>query len=138
MIQCHWDNYNTFEHYGSGGFNMLGWDALKTGDIPLFNFTEFDSNQMQGELLNSMLAKLYALAADVPITIDAMRYRLANETAARFSDLDDVILRLAREREVDILNPDGKIRSRNLKRLDRTDRIAIPNMRLFPGISRLQ
>ena len=138
MVQCHWDNYNTFEHYGSGGFNMLGWDALRTGDIPLFNFTEFDSKQMQGELLNSMLAKLYALAADVPITIDAMRYRLANETAARFSDLDDVILRLAREREVDILNPDGKIRSRNLKRLDRTDRIAIPDQLFLSGFSRRQ
>ena len=135
MIQCHWDNYNTFEHYGSGGFDMLGWDALRTGDVSLFEFTEFDSEQMRGELLNSMPAKLHTLAAEYPITVDAMRHMLANDTAARFSDLNDVILQLNREREVEILNPDGKRRSRNLKRLSQTDRIAIPAQVFLPGFS---
>ena len=138
MIQCHWSSSNTFEHYGSGGFDMLGWDALKSGQLPLFNFTEFDSIRMREELLDSMPAKLFTLSAEYPITVDAMRHILANETAARFSDYDDVVLQLAREREVEILNPDGKVRTRSLKRLGPTDRIAIPNMRLFPGISRLQ
>ena len=138
MIQCHWSSSNTFEHYGSGGFDMLGWDALKAGQLPLFNFTEFDSIKMREELLDSMPPKLFTLSAEYPITVDAMRHMLANETAARFSDYDDVVLQLAREREVKILNPDGKVRTRNLKRLSPTDRIAIPDMRLFPGISRLQ
>lgn len=26
MIGCHWDNKNTFEHFGHGGFGMLGFD----------------------------------------------------------------------------------------------------------------
>lgn len=138
MIQCHWDSFNTFEHYGPGGFDMLGWDALNTGTPPLFSFTEFDSKQMREDLLVPMTTKLYTLAAGDPITVDATRHVLANETAARFSDYDDVILQLAREHEVDILNPEGKVRSRYLKRLSPTDRIAIPEMRLFPGISRLQ
>ena len=135
MIQCHWDNYNAFEHYGSGGFDMLGWDALRTGGVSLFEFTEFDSKQMRGELLNSMPAKLHALAAEYPITVDAMRHMLANDTAARFSDLNDVILQLNRVREVDILNPDGKKRSHNLKQLSQTDRIAIPAQIFLPGFS---
>ena len=138
MIQCHWNSSNKFEHYGSGGFDMLGWDALKTGHPSLFNFTDFDSEQMREELLNSMPDKLYALAADIPITVDATRHMLANETAARFSDYDDVILQLNREHEIEIIGPDGKVRSANLKRLSKTDRIAIPDMRLFPGISRIQ
>ena len=138
MVQCHWNSFNTFEHYGSGSFDMLGWDALNTGTLPLFRFEELDAKQMQDQLLNSMPAELYALAAENPITVDAMRHMLANKTAARFSDLDRTILELVREREFDILASNGKIRSRNLTRLDSTDRIAVPAQRLFPGISRIQ
>ena len=138
MLQCHWNSFNTFEHYGSGGFDMLGWDALKTGHPSLFSFTEFDSEQMQGELLNSMPAKLYSLAAEYPITVDAMRHMLANDTAARFSDLNKVVLRLAEEREIDILNPEGKERSRSLTQLRSTDRIAVPDQLFLPGFSRMR
>ena len=136
MIHCHWNSFNTFEHYGSGGFDMLGWDALNTGTLPLFRFEEFDAGQMRDQLLDSMPAELHALAAEDPIVVDTMRHMLANETAARFSDLDEVVLKLAREREIDILNPDGQVRSRSLTRLNPTDRIAVPAQRLFPGLSR--
>ena len=138
MIQSHWNSFNTFEHYGPGDFQMLGWDALNTGTLPLFNFEESDARQMREQLLNSMPAELYPLTADEPITIDALRHRLANETAARFSDLDEVILTLAREGEFEILRASGKTRARNLTRLDPTDRIAIPRTQLFPGFSRRQ
>ena len=136
MIECHWNSFNTFEHYGSGGFDMLGWDALNTGTLPLFHFKEIDAEQMREELLDSMPAELHALASEQPITVDKMRHMLANKTAARFSDLDKTVLYLAREREFDILGPDGKARSRKLARLGPTDRIAIPSQRLFPGLSR--
>ncbi len=138
MVQCHWNSFNTFEHYGSGSFDMLGWDALNTGTLPLFRFEELDAQRMQEQLLNSMPAELYALAAENPVTVDVIRHMLANRTAARFSDLDKTILDLAREREFDILNPDGKRRSRALTRLGTTDLIALPRTRLFPGLSRLK
>ena len=139
MIQCHWKNFNTFEHYGSGDFDMLGWDALitNTGALPLFSFGELDAEQLRQQLLNSMPAELYALVSETPITVDTMRHMLANSTAAPFTDLDNIVLQLAREREFDILNSNGKLRSRKLTRLEPTDRIAIPPTRLFPGISRL-
>ena len=139
MIQCHWDSYNTFQHYGSGSLDMLGWDALNpsNGTLPLFQFNELDADQMQSQLLDSMPAELHTLAAESPVTVDAMRYMLANRTAARFSDLDDVLLRLAREREIEVLAPNGRVRSHNLSRLGPTDRIALPRMRLFPGLSRI-
>ncbi len=47
MIQCHWDNRNTFEHYGSGDFGMMGWDALNSEEPPLFNFHEHDARTMR-------------------------------------------------------------------------------------------
>ena len=140
MIQCHWNNFNTFEHYGSGDFDMLGWDALimNAGTMPLFNFGELDAEQLTQQLLASMPARLYALAAEGPITVETMRHRLANETAARFADLDMTVLTLNQEREFDIVNSDGRPRSRNLTRLEPTDRIAIPQTRLLPGFSRLE
>ena len=138
MIQCHWDSFNTFEHYGSGGLDMLGWDALNTGTLPLFHFEDLEAKQMRDQLLDPMLAELYALAVDEPITIDTMRHMLANRTAARFSDLNEVVRRLAREKEIDILKPDGKVLARIPTQLNRGDLIAIPTTRQFPSISRLE
>ena len=61
MIQCHWDSFNTFEHYGSGGFDMMGWDSLNTGTLPLFHFEDFEANQLREQLLDAMPAELHAL-----------------------------------------------------------------------------
>ena len=115
---------------------MLGWDALNTGTLPLFSFKDFDAEQMRNQLLTSMPGELRALAADTPITVDAFHHSLANKTAARFSDLDQVVRQLAKEKEVNILNSDGKIRARSLTRLSPTDLVAVPEQQLFPGFSR--
>ena len=138
MIQCHWNIQNTFEHYGPGDFGMLGWDALNSQTLPLFHFEQLESQQLQEQLLGSMPSKLFSLASDQPVSVDVMRHRLANETAARFSDLDQAILTLAHEREIEILNSDGKARSRNQKRLHANDLITFPETLLLPGISRRQ
>ena len=137
MIRCHWDIQNPFEHYGSGDFEMLGWDALNSGTLPLFHFEELEAKQMKEQLLNSMPKELFSLVSEVPVTVDVVRHVFANRTAARFSDLDEILLKLFKEKEFDILNPDGKKRSRNLKWIKPTDRIALPEMQLFPSLSRL-
>ena len=67
---------------------------------------------------------------------DSERRVTVIETDARFSDLDSLVLELFREREMEILRPDGKARSRALKRLRPTDRIAFPRQLLLPGTSR--
>ena len=136
MIQCHWNNSNTFEHYGSGDFDMLGWEALESKTLPLFHFAGLDAQAMRNQLLNAMPEELFSLASEAPITVDTMRHMVANRTAARFLDLDEIILQLSREKEIEILSPDGKVRSRTLKRLRPTDRIAFPRQLLLPGTSR--
>ena len=138
MINCHWNNFNSFEHYGPGDFQMLGWDSLNSGTLPLFHFEDLDAETMRKQLMNSMPGELYALAAETPVTLDEMRHMFANRTAARFSDLDAVILRLVQEREFDILTPEGKKRSPRLSRLRPGDLIAVPEMPLLPGFSRRQ
>ena len=137
MIQQHWNIHNTFEHYGRGDLGMLGWDTLKdSGTLPLFKFGELDQQQMQGQLLESLPRELFGLVSEMPVTMDALRHMIANRTAARFSDLDRTILRLVEEREFQILNPDGKVRSRSLKRLSPTDRVALPSTLWLSGFSR--
>ena len=137
MIQRHWDISGTFEHYGSGGFGMLGWDALRSDEtLRLFHFDDLEGEQLRVQLLESMPAELHALAVEEPVTLQAVRHVLANRSAARFSDLDSVILELARAREIDILNSEGKARSRGLRRLRVDDRIAMPRTPLLPGMSR--
>ena len=138
MIQLHWKLSNTFEHYGPGDFGMLGWDALRrTEALSLFRFGELEAQQIHEQLLNSMPRELFGLACEDPISVNAMRHMIANRTAARFTDLDRVIVQLAQEREIEIRTADGRVRSRSLKRLASFDLIALPNTMLFPQFSRL-
>lgn len=136
MIQRHWEISNTFEHYGPGDFGMLGWEGLHSKTLPLFHFTGHDAEQLRANLLNSLPEKLFGLVSEHPITVDTMWHMLANKTAARFSDLDQTVLRLFRERELRILDPDGKVRSHSLRRLRSSDQIALPDTLLLPGFSR--
>ena len=138
MVQKHWEIQNTFEHYGPGDFGMLGWDTLRDSEnLSLFRFRDLDKQEMLDQLLNSLPRELYALASEQPITLDALRHAIANKTAARFSDLDQVILQLHRERELEVLRPDGRVRSNSLQRLKPTDRIAPSSNLWLPGLSRL-
>ena len=138
MIQRHWDVQNTFEHCGIGSFGMLGWDALlDAGTPPLFRFQDLDAQQMREELLNELPRELFSLVSEEPVTIETFRHMFANRTAARFSDLDEVVLRLFREREFAVLDQNGKERSRSLRHLKTSDRIALPSTLLLPGFSRL-
>ena len=67
MMQCHWDSFNAFEHYGSGSFDMMGWDALNSGTLPLFHFEEFEANQSRDQLLDSMPVELYPWLQKAPL-----------------------------------------------------------------------
>ncbi len=137
MIQQHWNNYNTCLHFGIGGFGMLGFDGiLDDTTMPLFRFNENDALELHNQLLGALPTELFRLVSEQPISIDALRHQIANETAARFFDLDKVILELFREREFEILNSENKPRSRALKRLSRTDQIALPSTLLLPLFSR--
>jgi len=137
MIQQHWELRNTFEHYGPGGFGMLGWDTLRdSANLPLFRFGELDAQHMHDQLLDSLPRELFALVCEQPLTIDALRHEFANRTAARFSDLDRIILQLAQEKEFEIRSPEGRVRSRQLQNLEPTDRLALPRTLLLPALSR--
>lgn len=118
--------------------NMMGWDPLREPlpSLPLFSFKDLDRETMLDDLLNTLPNELFAYASDAPVAVETVHRQLANRTAASFADLDEIVLRLRQEGEVRILRPDGKARSRSLKRLRPTDRIAFPDTLLLPVISR--
>jgi len=127
MIQRHWVVSGAFEHYDSCDFEMLEWDALRSSDtLRLFRFEDLEAKQMREQLLCAMPAELHALVVEEPVTLQTMRHVLANRTAARFSDLDDTVIELARAKEIDILNADAKLRSRSLRRRRRRRRARRP------------
>lgn len=138
MLQQHWNTHNTFLHYGQVDIGMLGWDALRSDTLPMFHFEALDIGRLHDQLMDSMLNELYPLASERPISIDTIRHVLANKTAARFSDLDNVILKLVKEKELDILTSEGKERSRTLTQVKASDLIVQPRTLLLPTLSRRQ
>ena len=137
MVQCHWNNYNTFEHYGSGGFDMMGWDPLKSGSLPLFEFGDFDADLLHQQLVDTIPEELASLSLSSPLPVREFRSAFANRTAARFSDLDKALSALASVGELDILNSHGKLRQKGLVRLDPNDLVTLPTRPMFPGWSKL-
>lgn len=119
---------------------MLRWGALQSGALPLFHFEDLEAGQMREQLLDPMARELFGLASKSPITVDEVRCQLANRTAARFTDLDEIVLQLRQEREIEIRDASGKVRLRPLTRLQPDDRIATPETLLLPmpGVSRLR
>lgn len=138
MIERHWDVQNTFEHIGTGGFQMLGYDAILHSSEPeLFNFTEMDNDDMRKELLNQMPDELYDLVGTDSLSVGAIHQKFSNKTAARFSDMDEIILRLVKEREFDLIGADGRNRNRKrIKTINPTDSIVLPSHSLLQIFSR--
>ena len=137
MVQCHWNNFNRFEHYGSGGLDMMGWDSLKDGRLPLFGFSQYDVEELHQQLVDSIPRELPSLGISLPVTVQDFRAAVANRTAARFSDLDRALTALASDRGFDILTSRGKLRQKGLTRLEDSDLISFTSRPMFPGWSKL-
>ena len=138
MIQKHWEAKNTIEHYGPGDIEILGWDNLNTHSLPsLFDFSEIASETIRQQLPCSLMQKVDGLASESPVTLDALRFKIANDTAARFSDIDATLVQLHRAKEIEIYSADNKLRSAAVRILRPTDLISIPSQRIIPGFSRL-
>ena len=138
MVQCHWNNFNTFEHYGSGGLDMMGWDPLRNGLLPLFGFSQFDADVLHQDLVETIPGEISALRLGTPLAVKDFKSAVANRTAARFSDIDLALSALASSGEFNILNKNGRVRRRGLTRLDPSDMIALPKNPMFPGWSKMR
>ena len=135
MVQQHWRSKNTFVHFGKGGFGMFGWDALRHEEtLPLFGFDEIDGQRMLDQLQRPLLEKIHRLTAKGPVSMERLRYAVANGTAARFDDMDGIVRGFAGAKQIEITTRDGKRRPRALK-LSPSDLIARPATLILPGLS---
>lgn len=139
MIQRHWDLSNTFEHYGHGGIGMLGWDELQLSEtFPIFRFGDIEREQIRNQLLKSLPREIHRLASEEPVSVSTFRQEIANSTAARFSDIDEIVILLLKEGEIEIRTSEGRRRSPLITRLPPSDMIGFSDTRVFPMFSRFR
>ena len=122
MKRIHWEN-NNLHHPGGPGFNMLGFIG-NNGQLAFDN--RFDEHAGR--------VTLDALREDIPKRIEKLETPLrfgklvqvtANETPARFQQLQEAIFALARERSLIVRTKAGSVR-RNAHNLAVDDVIEIP------------
>ena len=128
MMNTHWVQQNYFNHVGPGGFGMLGWDTIENYRNALrFDFNDLDRKSMIKDISEQLPRMLHDRLLDGHISINKVHAEFANETAAKFSDMDDVILDLLHEDELAIFDGNGKRKSnRRIKIVKGSDQIALP------------
>ena len=133
MLRTHWEEKNAFIHDGTGDLQMLGWDALnalkESDQLPLFGFTSDDRETMMDSLCGQLPARIESLSGGDAITVDGLRRETANDHAATIADQDEALVRLATNREIEILNKDRVPRSKRTQHLNPDDMIRIPRQR---------
>ena len=138
MLEQHWALENKFEHFGRSDIDILGWDAIKPGQMPLLNFNSIDAKFLMNQLPDSIIREIYPLAYDNSITVDAFRHVISNRTAATNEFVDQALCTLHNEKELEILDPQNIPRQKSYQNLKPTDQIVVPRQMLFPGLSRLE
>ena len=138
MLEQHWALENKFEHFGRSDIDILGWDAIKPGQMPLLNFNSIDAKFLMNQLPDSIIREIYPLAYDNSITVGAFRHVISNRTAATNEFVDQALCTLHNEKELEILDPQNIPRQKSYQNLKPTDQIVVPRQMLFPGLSRLE
>ena len=111
MLGVHWDQQNSFCHYGSGGLYQLGYDMRKLDyDDGLFSFRQEDKHAMREQLENELPGRLFRVVSGSSVTVEEFLRAVGNETAARNDDILDVLRQMAARRDIEIQGTDGKVR----------------------------
>lgn len=116
MAQAHWRHQNHFVHYGAAGFDMLstGYVArIDDSEQPQigFHFDDVAAVSSVDEMLRQIPVALAQTREGITFA-DFFRRRV-NTTPATEKMVEQTLLRLVREREVEVLGMDGS--SRNVR-----------------------
>ena len=131
MMELHWGMQNHFEHFGSGGFGMLGHDPRKSTseNQARFKFDQDAKEATSQALLEELPKRLSVHGGFIP-------YRQffdlnVNDTPATKEMIAEAIGRLTKERELEVFSKHKKERSPGVKLLD-SDLIRTPQTSFFP------
>lgn len=131
MLGVHWDQQNSFYHYGSGGLYQLGYDMRRMDyENDLFSFRQEDKHAMREQLQNELPGRLVRVMSGSSVTVEEILRAVGNETAARNDDILDVLRQMAASRDIEIRGTDGKVRRPKTKP-SLGDRLIQPPQRKF-------
>jgi len=133
MASAHWKHHNHFVHYGRAGFDMLsiGYVArIDDEDKPqaTFEFDDMASEASQDEMHEQIPSVLAAYRDGIPFK--QFFVERVNTTPATEAMVERAILQLVRDRQVQVVGPDGS--PRNVRTALKPDHIIrLPNQTIF-------
>ena len=132
MRACHWKVRNS-AHYGTSlGPNMMGYEALESGEIPLLTLNDRDRAEMNDRIAEQLVRDLHGRGD--PMRFREVFERFSNVTAATSSDFNSVARRVRDYDGVHIVGQDGRRRSNSLKNLKPDDGLVLsPQLTLHFG-----
>ncbi len=112
MVGLHWNEKNSFVHYGGAGLNMLGYDreydsAIGGLTLPTneFHFDKVAEESTQNQLLEDLPRRISELPEG--ITFDELFTQLTNESPATKNMFRECVTQLSREGFIQIFNNSG-------------------------------
>ena len=133
IMEIHWKYKSDgpcFEHYGSSGFNMLGYD-VHPGDArqqSLFSFTEEDEKRVIETLQNDLLRRINNQRE---ISFEKLYSQDCNHTPATLDLFKKSLQHSLNRKDIEIYSKDNK-RRRKANRIENSDIIKAPlQMRFF-------
>ncbi len=129
MTALHWEQSNKFAHYGGAGHNMLGFDPYQPPpNSQGFMFDEGARSRTEWQLQEDLPRLLRGYRSSVPFKIFFADH--ANSSPADSEIIRQVLIRLAEQRQVEILTEDGGPK-RVLTSLGPNDRLHFPEQPTF-------
>jgi hypothetical protein len=135
MKNLHWLRSNDFEHYGTPGLNMLGYDsardALLSGQMELdggYGFDDFAKNQTQMALQDELPRILHEYKDG--IVYNRLLTAVCNETPATSDIIKQVAEKMIERKELIVNGPNGEVR-RKASTICRNDILIIPSQQYF-------
>lgn len=131
MNESHWSIKNDAVHQGKAGIDMLGFRPNWRDQIDFdFGFGTTDEEALlraMGEELPPLVATYEPEGA---ITMDALRHRYANRTAATIQQIDQTVAMLQEAREIEVITPTGQSKQQGAL-LRPTHRLILPRQGSF-------
>lgn len=134
MVESHWQVGNASRHRAKAGMDMLGFDPHWEDGVALdFKFDTRARDDIQVAMANEIPYKLEGLEMNAVPTVKEFLEGVANQTAATRGQIESTISFLHAEKQIDLLNAEGKPRRRNSKP-GPDDFIRLTRQLIIPGL----
>lgn len=111
MVNLHWEQQNSFHHYGKPGLKMLlGYDSQYKNSFDIFKFDSYAKNKSIETLSNELPRLIYDHKA---IEFSALKNTIVNETPATIEMIKESLEEAIQDKEIIVRSPNGTIRQKS-------------------------